>query len=90
LFNIKDRRDFIIVGGLILAALALSLSAYILSGHMGIEERFNNAVGLITEPEETDGSGMLGFGIEGNPVAYFITSLALVMLCTFLYTKFKI
>ena len=40
----------ILFGVLILAVVGLSLVAYHISGHMGIEERFNSAVGIDAGP----------------------------------------
>ncbi len=88
--KVIDKRGFIIFGGLILVFLALSIAAYVISGHMGIEERFNNAVGIHADSEEEGPSGVFGFNIEGNPVAYVIIASALIIICAFLYTRFKI
>jgi hypothetical protein len=87
--KINDKRGFMIFSGLILAFLALSIAAYVTSGHMGIEERFNNAVGINTDSEEGP-SGVLGFNIEGNLVSYVIIASALIILCAIIYMRFKI
>ena len=44
MFKTNDKRGLMIFGVLILVFLTLSIAAYVTSGHMGIEERFNNAV----------------------------------------------
>ena len=88
--KVIDKRGFIIFGGLILVFLTLSIAAYVTSGHMGIEERFNNAVGIHADSEEEGPSGLFGFNIEGNIVSYVIIAVALVIICALLYIKFKI
>lgn len=78
-----------IFGVLILVFLTLSIAAYMTSGHMGIEERFNNAVGIHADSEEEGSSGIFGFNIEGNLVSYAIIVFALIIICAFLYTRSK-
>jgi len=86
----NDKRGLMIFGVLILVFLTLSIAAYVTSGHMGIEERFNNAVGIHADSEEEGPSGILGFNIEGNLVSYVIIASALVIICAVLYTRSKI
>jgi len=88
--KISDKKGFIIFGGLALVFLALSIAAYVTSGHMGIEERFNTAVGIHADSEEEGPSGLFGFNIEGNIVSYAIIASALVIICTFLYMRPRI
>jgi hypothetical protein len=83
-------RGLVIFGLLVLVFLIMGLSAYAISGHMGIEDRFNSAVGIIGEEEEEVGSGFLGFNIEGNQLYYLIIFAALAVLCAVLYLKFKL
>lgn len=75
----------ILFGFLILAVVGLSLVAYHVSGHMGIEERFNSAVGINAGPEEEEeeeeSSGIFGFNIEGNPLYYMVILATLIILC---------
>ncbi len=85
--KIINERGFIIFGGLILVFLALSLAAYVTSGHMGIEERFNNAVGISADSDEEGPSGLFGFNIEGNIQYYMIIASALVIISAFLYMR---
>lgn len=92
--EIERRKGIILFGGLILIVVGLSLAAYLISGHMGIEERFNSAVGIEAGseeegPEEEDSSGMFGFSIEGNPLYYAIILAVLIILCLIIYIKNK-
>jgi hypothetical protein len=88
LYEVEKRKGVILFGGLILIVVGLSLAAYLISGHMGIEERFNNAVGISTSSEEEEGSsGLFGFNIEGNAFYYSIVLLSLILLCLFIYIK---
>jgi hypothetical protein len=74
---------------MIFFVVGLSLVAYFISGNMGIEERFNNAVGINTGPEDEDPTGIFGFNIEGNPLYYVIILVALLILCLVIYIKNK-
>jgi hypothetical protein len=90
LYEIERRKGMILFGGLIFIVVGLSLAAYFISGHMGIEERFNSAVGINAGSEEEEGpSGIFGFNIEGNPLYYSIILAALILLCLVSYVKNK-
>lgn len=86
----SDRRGIMIFGLLILVFLILSMAAYMISGHMGIEDRWKGAAGIEGEPGEAGNSGFYGFSIEGNPLQYLIVSLVLGAVCVALYFKFRI
>jgi hypothetical protein len=90
MFKANNKRGLMIFGVLILVFLTLSIAAYVTSGHMGIEERFNNAVGIHADSEEESPSGIFGFNIEGNLVSYVIIASALVIICAVLYTRSKL
>ncbi len=90
MFKTNDKRGLMIFGVLILVFLTLSIAAYVTSGYMGIEERFNNAVGIHADSEEEGPSGIFGFNIEGNLVSYVIIASALIILCAVLYTRSKL
>jgi hypothetical protein len=77
----------LLFGFLILAVAGLSLVAYHVSGHMGIEERFNSAVGIKTGPEEEESSGIFGFNLEGNPLYYVVILVILIISCLVIYVK---
>ena len=84
-----ERRGLILFGGLTVLILVLSLTAYFVSGHMGIEERFNNAVGIHGDSEEEEASGLFGFNIEGNLLYYAVILTALIILCLIAYIKWR-
>ncbi|MCK9442012.1 MAG: hypothetical protein M0Q13_11400 [Methanothrix sp.] len=90
MFKINDKRGLMIFGVLILVFLTLSIAAYMTSGHMGIEERFNNAVGIHADSEEEGSSGIFGFNIEGNLVSYAIIVFAFIIICAVLYIRSKL
>ncbi|MFA4824729.1 MAG: hypothetical protein WC593_06175 [Methanoregula sp.] len=79
----KGRLVFLIL--LVLVAI-VAFAAYQLSGNMGIEERFNHAVGL-ENPGNADSDGWFGFVLEGSPLLYAIVLgiLALGILFTYRY-----
>ena len=84
-----DRRRGLILFGLILIAVVIiSLAAYRMTGPMGIEERYNQAVGLPNAGEE-EGSGWFGFSVEGNPLLYGVILVILGGICTFAYLRWK-
>jgi hypothetical protein len=68
-----------------------ALAAYQISGPMGIEERFQNALGTYGDSgEEPEGSGFLGFSIEGQPLLYAGIVCGLGILCYGAYRYFRI
>ena len=89
MFKANNKRGLMIFGVLILVFLALSIAAYVISGNMGIEERFNNAVGIHADSGEEGPSGIFGFNIEGNLVSYVVIASALIIICVVLYIRFK-
>jgi len=89
MFKANSTRGLMIFGVLILVFLASSIAAYVISGNMGIEERFNNAVGIHPDSGEEGPSGIFGFNIEGNLVSYVIIASALIIICVVLYTRTK-
>jgi len=75
---------------LAIAMVAIAVIAAGVTGPMGIEERFNSAVGIHEDPgiaHEEEGSG---FSIEGHPMFYAILLAVLVIACLFLYRKYHI
>lgn len=87
MYEMDRKKSMILFGVLSLIVVGLSLVAYNISGHMGIEERFSSAVGISAEPEEEESSGIFGFNIEGNPLYYAIILAALIILCLIIYIK---
>ena len=84
-----DRKKWLILLGLILAvALVVALGAYRVTGPMGIEERYNNAVGLPGSEEES-GVGWLGFSLEGDPLRYVTILVVLGAACVIAYLRWK-
>ncbi|MGA2933998.1 MAG: hypothetical protein ABSD81_02450 [Methanomicrobiales archaeon] len=80
-----DRRKGLILFGLILVMVAIiSLAAYRMTGPMGIEERYNQAVGL-PSAEEEPGGGWFGFSLEGNPLLYGVILVVLGGTCVIAY-----
>lgn len=87
MYEIDRKKSMILFGFLVLAVAGLSLIAYHVSGHMGIEERFNSAVGIEPGPEEEESSGIFGFNIEGNPLYYVVILVALIISCLIIHIK---
>nr|WP_321349572.1 hypothetical protein [uncultured Methanoregula sp.] len=77
---------FLLLAGIIgiIAIIALGIT-----GPLGIEERFASAVGQ--QPgdavHEDDGGG---FSIEGQPLIYGAFLVILILVCIFMYRKFRI
>jgi len=76
----QSRGPFLFLILLVLFGLG-ALLAYHATGTMGIEERFNTALGLETEEEE-EGGGIFGLALEGNSVLYGII-LAILLIGSF-------
>jgi Kef-type K+ transport system membrane component KefB len=88
--KVKNNRGLIIFVAIVLVFIAVGLAAYLTSGNKGIEERFSQAVGLGSAPEEGGPGGFLGFNVEGNLITYVIILLALIVVCVVLLKVFKI
>jgi len=85
----RDRRMGLILFGLILVAVAIiCFAAYRMTGPMGIEERYSNAVGL-PSTEEEEGGGWFGFSLEGNHLTYGVILLALVGISVIVYLRLR-
>jgi amino acid permease len=85
----SNKKGLIIFGIFVLIFLVLCLFAYIITGDKGIEERFSNAVGLPSEPDNGK-NGIFGFTLEGNHI-YYVIILALILVATALiYAKYKV
>jgi hypothetical protein len=76
----RERIGPVIFGIILVLVVTVSLLAYTMTGPQGIEDRFNNAVG-IAHGQEHENSGLMGFSIEGNPVYYAIILCGLGILC---------
>ena len=87
---VAEKKGLIIFGAILLIVLVAALAAYQMTGSMGIEDRYNTAVGLPPSPEEEGGGTFFGFSAEGNPVLYVIILGILVVGCYMAYRKFKI
>jgi len=73
---IKGRLAFL---ALFLLVLVTAFAAYQISGEMGIEERFTQAVGLEGGGDAEEGGGWFGFALEGNPLLYGVVLGVLVL-----------
>jgi hypothetical protein len=66
-----ENKGRIIFGVIFVIVVIISLTAYQMTGHMSIEDRYNTAVGLPISQEEAGGT-FLGFSVEGTPALYLI------------------
>jgi hypothetical protein len=85
----REKIAAVIFGIILVLVVTVSLLAYTMTGPQGIEDRFNNATGIVPV-QEHENSGLMGFSIEGNPVSYAIILCALGIVCLLLlrYRKF--
>ena len=75
-----EKRGLLVLGGLAMLILIGALLAFQITGPMGIEERFTQALGLQQHDGDGDGGGgFLGFILEGNTLAY-LAILALLII----------
>jgi len=88
MFRMADKRGAIAFLFILLICLAGALASYRLSGHMGIEERFQQALGLDGEAHEEDKGGPFGFAVEGNPLLYLAFVLILVLAALAMYMRY--
>ena len=85
-----EKKGLFIFGAILIVVLIAALAAYQMTGSMGIEDRYNTAVGLPPSPEEGGGGSFFGFSAEGNPVLYVIILGILIVGSYAAYKKFKI
>jgi hypothetical protein len=87
--TVLDRRKGLILFGLILAVVVIiSFAAYRVTGPLGIEERYSQAVGLPGGSENPDG-GWFGFSLEGNPLLYGVILIILGGICVIAYLRWR-
>ncbi|VVB96476.1 Uncharacterised protein [uncultured archaeon] len=70
--------------------LVACLLAYIATGDKGIEERFSNAVGLPSEPDQGGDNGIFGFTLEGNHFSYLIILVLIIVATALIYVKYRV
>jgi ABC-type dipeptide/oligopeptide/nickel transport system permease subunit len=87
---LAEKKGLIIFGVILLVVLIAALAAYQMTGNMGIEDRYNTAVGLPPSTEEGDGGTFFGFSAEGNPVLYVIILGILIVGAYAAYKKFRV
>lgn len=86
--NIDGNIKGLIIFGVIMATVTLvAFLAYEKTGAMGIEERYNQAVGL-SPWAERESRGGSGFSVEGSPVLYLVILSILAIICIMLYRRF--
>ena len=68
---IREKKGFIIFVLILIAVAVVALTAFRMTGSMGIEDRYNHAVGLPIR-EGNGINGLSGVSVEGNPVLYVI------------------
>ena len=64
--NVRENSGLIIFGVLVIVVVLAAFIALETTGTMGIEDRYNQAVGLPAGEQEAGG----GFSLEGNPLMY--------------------
>jgi hypothetical protein len=84
-----EKKGPIIFGAILIVVLIAALAAYQMTGSMGIEDRYNTAVGLPVSTEEGGGGNFFGFSAEGNPVLYLLIAGLLAAFCVVAYRKFR-
>ncbi len=75
---------------LLLLVMVMAFIAYLLSGNMGIEERFTHAVGRENGGEGGGGGGWSEITLEGSPQLYALVLGALGAACYAGYRHFRI
>jgi len=85
----KEKKGLIIFGAILIVVIIAALAAYQRTGSMGIEDRYNTAVGLPPSTEE-GGDTFFGFSAEGNPVLYVIILGILIVGSYAAYRYFRI
>ena len=89
--GLGTRKEWVIFAAIIAVVGIASLAAFQISGPMDVEKRFQNALGISGDGGgEPEGSGFLGFSIEGQPLLYAVIVFGLLILCYGAYRHFRI
>jgi len=86
--RISPQKGMLIFGIFILLAGIAALVAFQVSGPMGIEERFTQALGI--HHDASADSGISGFSLEGQPFLYVVVLGILGIICIAAYRHFRI
>jgi hypothetical protein len=91
MISMSTGKEWIIFAGIITIVGIAALATFQISGTMSSEERFQNALGISGDGgKEPEGSGFLGFSIEGQPFLYAGIVCGLLILCYGAYRHFRI
>jgi hypothetical protein len=85
-----EKKGLLIFTGLMVLVIVAALAAYQSSGNMGIEERFNNAVGIVGGGEAEGSGGSSRLALEGSPLLYMIVLGILVVSCYAVWRRFRV
>jgi hypothetical protein len=86
---VEEKKGLITFSAILIVVLIAALAAFQMTGNMGIEDRFNTAVGL-PPGKEKGGETISGFSVEGDPVLYVIVLGLLIVGCYAAYRHFRI
>jgi len=83
------KKEIVIFFTVIAVVGIASLVAFRIAGPMGIEERFQNALGIPHDAGDVPGdSGVSGFSLEGQPLLYVVVLCVLGIICISAYRHF--
>jgi len=88
----EEKKNFHGIALFLLLAVVIGIIAIIalgITGPLGIEERFASAVGQQPGGAVHEGEGG-GFSIEGHPLAYGTFLAILILVCIFIYRRYRI
>jgi hypothetical protein len=85
-----EKKARFIFFGLLLLGIVVSLTAYGMTGDMGIEERFTHALGYERGGVEVGGGEWFGIAIEGSLLLYAIVLGVLMVICYIVYRYFSV
>ena len=81
-----EKRGMLVLGGLAVLVLIGALLAFQITGPMGIEDRFTEALGLQQHDGGEEG-GFFGFNLEGNTLAYLAVLALLIIVSIIAFRK---
>lgn len=81
------KKGLLLFGLIVVIAAIAALAAFQMTGNMGIEDRYSQAVGQALSGEE-GGSALFGFSVEGDPVLYLAVLGILLFISYLLYRRF--
>jgi hypothetical protein len=86
----EGKRGLLIFGLITVALLGTAVVAFLVTGPMGIEDRFTAAAGIAAVEDGDSRNDTASFSIEGNSILYVFVLGILIAACMIIYHRNRI